>query len=264
MAEEFIDSQFNLNSKLFTSLRLLLTRPGFLTTEYNAGRRVRYITPLRLYLIASALFFVVAALGNGGVNDPSPTLIFDTDPNAPPPPPGVPMSITDEMGETPAWLTDPNHPIGRLIVGRTERVRTLGETAFERLLGEQLLGNIPKMMFVLLPLFALLLRLLYRRAPFLYFEHLIFALHYHTVVFTCLTGLSLMGTLLPPAWDPVETLVVLLGLLLLQVYLVIALRRVYGQGWRITTAKYTALFVSYTALLLIAISVTSIITFFLI
>lgn len=48
----------HLDSKLFTTLRLLITKPGELTVEYFAGRKTRYIAPLRLFLISFALFFV--------------------------------------------------------------------------------------------------------------------------------------------------------------------------------------------------------------
>ena len=45
------------DSKLFRTLIPLLIRPGFLTNEYNAGRRVPYLSPLKLYLTISVLFF---------------------------------------------------------------------------------------------------------------------------------------------------------------------------------------------------------------
>lgn len=48
----------HLDSKLFLTLRLLITQPGQLTVEYFAGRKSRYIAPLRLFLILFALFFL--------------------------------------------------------------------------------------------------------------------------------------------------------------------------------------------------------------
>ena len=49
----------NVDGKIFRSLRLLLTRPGFLTREIFAGRRASYVSPLRLYLVASVLAFAL-------------------------------------------------------------------------------------------------------------------------------------------------------------------------------------------------------------
>lgn len=58
------DSFFNWDTKFVKSLGLLLLSPGRLTNDFNAGRRVRYVHPLRLYLLASIAFFLVAKLVN--------------------------------------------------------------------------------------------------------------------------------------------------------------------------------------------------------
>ena len=58
LAEEFL----HWDGKVFRTFRLLVTRPGGLTREFLAGRRVRYISPLRVYLTCSVLFFFLAAV----------------------------------------------------------------------------------------------------------------------------------------------------------------------------------------------------------
>ncbi len=47
------------DGKFFSTLRYLITRPGFLSKEYIAGRRARYLHPIRMYVFTSALFFLV-------------------------------------------------------------------------------------------------------------------------------------------------------------------------------------------------------------
>jgi len=54
---DLLDEFLNWDSKFFRTLGLLLVRPWKLTNEFLAGRRVRYVHPLRLYLLASILFF---------------------------------------------------------------------------------------------------------------------------------------------------------------------------------------------------------------
>lgn len=49
---------FHIDAKVLTTLRLLVTQPGALTVEYFAGRKTRYVAPLRLFLIMFAIFFV--------------------------------------------------------------------------------------------------------------------------------------------------------------------------------------------------------------
>jgi Protein of unknown function (DUF3667) len=45
------------DGKFFQTARLLLTKPGFLTTEYISGKRAKYLPPVQMYLFTSAIFF---------------------------------------------------------------------------------------------------------------------------------------------------------------------------------------------------------------
>src|SRR3982751_6241204 len=54
---DVLDSFLNWDSKFFATIAWLIVRPWYLTNEFLAGRRVRYLHPLRLYLLASILFF---------------------------------------------------------------------------------------------------------------------------------------------------------------------------------------------------------------
>lgn len=66
---QFMKDYFTFDSKFFASITPLLINPGFLTQEFFAGRRVRYITPLRLYIFISIIFFLVLSfLGSDGSN----------------------------------------------------------------------------------------------------------------------------------------------------------------------------------------------------
>lgn len=91
--------------------------------------------------------------------------------------------------------------------------------------------NIPKLMFILLPLFALLLKWMQDKRKWLYVDHGIFSIHFHTFFFILLliAGLldQLLGTSAFTEW----------GLLAGFIYLVVALRNVYGQSWRKSVVK---------------------------
>src|SRR6188472_541842 len=58
---DVVDEVLNVDSKIFKSVRLLLTRPGFLSREQFGGRRIRYVSPIRLYLLCSLVYFAVVA-----------------------------------------------------------------------------------------------------------------------------------------------------------------------------------------------------------
>src|SRR3954469_8815989 len=58
------DSFLNWDTKFLHSMNQLLVHPWQLTNDFNAGRRARYVHPLRLYLIASIVFFLLARAVN--------------------------------------------------------------------------------------------------------------------------------------------------------------------------------------------------------
>src|SRR5438128_1049978 len=60
---DVLDSFLNWDSKFFTTIALLILKPWRLTNEFLAGKRVRYVHPLRLYLLASILFFFAVNYG---------------------------------------------------------------------------------------------------------------------------------------------------------------------------------------------------------
>lgn len=64
----FLGDYFTFDSKIWNSIRPLLFHPGVLTVEYIAGRRVRYISPLRLYIFVSILFFLLLAWRGDSTN----------------------------------------------------------------------------------------------------------------------------------------------------------------------------------------------------
>src|SRR5438477_12154048 len=65
---DVLDSFLNWDSKFFTTIALLILKPWRLTNEFLAGKRVRYVNPLRLYLLASILFFFAVNYGAKGIN----------------------------------------------------------------------------------------------------------------------------------------------------------------------------------------------------
>ncbi|PYK23568.1 MAG: hypothetical protein DME59_16605 [Verrucomicrobia bacterium] len=69
---DLLNEFLNWDSKFFTTIALLILKPWRLTNEFLAGKRVRYVNPLRLYLLASILFFFAVNYGTKGIHfDPS-------------------------------------------------------------------------------------------------------------------------------------------------------------------------------------------------
>lgn len=64
---DVLNEFLNWDSKFFGTLGLLVTRPWRLTNEFVEGKRVRHVHPLRLYLLASVVFFFAVNYGAKGI-----------------------------------------------------------------------------------------------------------------------------------------------------------------------------------------------------
>ena len=62
LAGELFETVFNTDNRLFTTLKELFIRPGSITRKYNKGKRQRYISPVRLYLSISVIYFLLVKL----------------------------------------------------------------------------------------------------------------------------------------------------------------------------------------------------------
>ena len=110
---------------------------------------------------------------------------------------------------------------------------------------ERIADVFPTWLFLLVPLFAGALKLLYLRSGRTFAAHTVFAFHYVAFVMVAAAPVSL----LPFAWSEVTSLVWMLGALPL--WLVFALRRVYGQGWGKTLAKALAAWLVIVTLIML-------------
>jgi hypothetical protein len=216
-AAEFTEGLTNFDAKLWRTLPALVTRPGFLTAEFNAGRRTRYVHPFRVYLFVTFVFFgLFAVFGKG-------TSVLELD--ATPSPQGTVA------------------PMERVLIEAAEKLHAAGDHQ----VADQFAQHLPQVMFMVLPVAALLLKVAYGRRRF-YIEHLVFVTHVHSFVFLVLSlfvALPISGRVS----GPIPTLAAL-------VYFVLALKRTYGETVGITLAKASVLAFGYTILLVVGLMVT--------
>lgn len=113
--------------------------------------------------------------------------------------------------------------------------------------------DLPSLMFVLLPVFALLLKAAFWHR--FYFEHLIHALHLHTAAYVVLALLMPLERAANQHW---LLLVMQMALFAYLVgYLSISLRRVYGSTWFVTSLKVAAILFAYTTILALSLEFAS-------
>lgn len=312
---DLLNEFLNWDSKFFTSIALLLVKPWRLTNEFLQGKRVSYVNPLRLYLLASILFFFAVNFGAKEIHvdtskigakdraelesdlkntDLPPearekieSLLRDSSPSPAPsalksepspahailsPSPGTtPASAqteseTDEqkkeygkVNERPFVVFDDaksTTPFERWIEGRAKE--KMGEHGTKMgFFIRTLFSNLPYMMGCCIPLFALVLKVLYIRKRFFYIDHLIYALHIHsffyagvmlivlaTIGLTRFANGAVAGWLIALLWITFVT----------QIFL--SIRYVYRQGWFWSIFKFLFGGVVYLIVLILALAIT--------
>jgi hypothetical protein len=149
-------------------------------------------------------------------------------------------SISDKE-DAPEWLKQkfPDEKIQKICKNNKAR----GQDNFV----DAMVDNIPVALIVLLPLLAMVLKVLYPLSRRFFVEHLLFFVHFHAFFFLMLILQILFGRLvgLLTVVGAVSTLVLVAASLYIPVYLYKAMRRVYGQGHLITILKYLALLIAY-------------------
>lgn len=221
------DQALSLDGRLWRTLWVLCRSPGRLSEEYVAGRRVRWLPPLRLFLLSAVVLVLVGMLLGA-----APVKVQVG---------GEVRALSEE--ERAAALEGAGEEMPEL-----QRRLLLSDTAQ---LNRALLGHTSKAVVLLAPLFALCLRLFYRRRLALYVPHLIFSLHVHSFAFLLGAG----GAVVIALWGGQRggPAAVLLGLVLFA-YLWQAQRRFYGAGVMKAALVTVVLgFVEVTAILVLVL-----------
>ncbi len=241
---EFISHYIAVEGTLWRSLWGLMARPGFLTREYLAGRKQRYVLPLRLLLTLGLLFFLALKLMPGA------THMTELDKDAVVQAAGAEAAsaasnskAAEKIEETTRRMAERsgNVPIidkkiaEHLPQGMQARVQRAEEhwrkdpAGAIKAMGATMLGLAPYAVLCSLPFFAGLLKLLFWRQP--YGAHFVFAMHLHAAWY----GMLLLAVLLP--WGGVAFAAWAWS----NIYPVIALKRVHAASWWTTLLRVALL-----------------------
>jgi hypothetical protein len=313
----FIADVTHYDSQLLKSIRYLIFRPGFLTREYNEGKRLSYLNPIRMYIFISAVFFLVtfskkednnkvnnatasrqeinvfrqhladslrgiAKTGSRSVKDSTRNSIYT----------GLATRLDTLYGKKnsteqslniflnngiftfefksnkyksvsqydaaqralPAGSRD--DALNAYIIRKSLTMVSKQGHNGDLIVTKNLEHDMPKIMFVLLPVFALLVGLFYNRKKYYYSQHVIFSLHFHSFMFIALMLDGLIN-LINFSANPMGQLyaffiVFAIVLLMIFVYLVAALHKAYQQVVWLSFLK--ALAISFLYLITIIIS----------
>lgn len=239
---EFLGEFSNWDGRLWRTLLPLWFWPGYLSLRYVKGHRAPYVPPLRLYLFTSIIAFLLFAklLPETTVEVPTAESI------------ALRQAINDEVAANlaaqgitmPAGadVTQTAIPLLSAELNQQFEQKLTELAANPKLAINKFFSLAPQMMFLLLPLFALLLKLFYIRSSRFYTEHLIVALHSHSFILqmsVVFVGLSTLAEAVTMAWA--ATCLEWLALLVLcwmPLYLLLCQKYYYQQRWGKTLLKF--------------------------
>jgi len=297
------------DSQLLSTIEYLVFKPGFLTKEYNAGKRLSYLNPIRMYIFISAVFFLLMFSGEekeaarpADVNpykqhladslrslqkkgklskeDSTRNAIYaqwatklDTLKKGKSKNKGEFINAAfDSHGNVVFQFIENNYKsladyeaeqkkltdtakdgfISHYATAKTLRIKAEHGGAAIVTVKQNVAHNIPKLMFVLLPLFAVFVGMLYglyRNKNYVYSQHAIFTLHFHSFVFLAFTVLYFVFKI--PMNMQVGGIITFIATLGIFAYLAIALHNVYHQKFWLSFLKAMVISVCYSITLML-------------
>ena len=222
---QLLTNAFALDGKTPVTLWSLIARPGFLPGEYRIGRINRYVHPVKLFWMATLIFFALLIAQVDAQEDRKRAAQQDTTTE-------LPVAAKDSENNS-----SPSHSDDKFDLAKSR--------AYIAKYG-------PFAVFLIIPVFALLLALFFWRNKFYYMYHMVFALHFHTFLWIYFSLLYVVDIFTPDLQFP-DWLSCLL-FFIPGVYLSVAFRRFYHTKTRWSAVwKATIITLQYMLLNLIFI-----------
>lgn len=279
---DFMGNFFAFDTRFFRTFKYLLFYPGFLTKEFFKGKRVRYSPPFRIFVFLSfVLFLLLSFLTDIGLKsefeiNTAESLTISENKNIPeygkilPSEKYAPDFLKDSIAEIES--ENLNIDLDEVFVGKgnlrdrllrladkleTSLAQTSDPNEKQRIqeyiemcrrpeiVISTLLKYLSWASFLLLPIFALILKLFYIRRKQLYIRHLIFSIHLHSFLFMILIPVTLLRMIFNSVPELINT--PFIGAF--PIYFIIALHRFYGQKWPKTILKFMGIAATYNIVL---------------
>lgn len=256
----FISSFWSYESKFFKTGQYLLFKPGFLATEYCTGKRESYYHPARMYVFISFVYFLLFTSLPDGESGNTNTQYYNPDK-------GDYKSGIFSL-DSAVYKSREQYDSAQQVLPEAKRhgwLRKMIEyreielnqkykdrqSDFQKDFGDAFLNNYSKVIFFLLPVFALLLKLLYMRRDHYYSEHLVFSIYIYNFFFLA-GSLFMLAELIPWGWLNWISIPIVLWII---AYMPLAMKRMYKQSWRKTIFKYFVFAFLFSICILIGITI---------
>lgn len=253
----FIEDLTHYENSFWKTIRNLIYKPAALTKEYLSGRRVSYLAPVRLYIFISFVTFFFVAVSSKTVatvditEEPADS-ITNNAPNDGDLPLNFGFGNVNTVRQLDSVQKIPEHKLAnyeykimRKILYVTEH--NSKEELFYKF-KESFIRDIPKVLFIYLPIFALILWVFQSKKRWYYFDHGIFTLHYFSFLLLAYLIIEVIDSLLSLFGDYVVTntinvILKTIGLIWMFYYFYPAHHRFYGESRLMSFFKSSVMFV---------------------
>ena len=230
------------DTRVFKTLKSLLFKPGDMALDYVAGRRARYMPPFRLYIFISFIFFLLLNISvTKSVNRDWDLLTVRERSD----------TVKDVRNSVISITKDSDSESDNKLKGFIEKIESNKGYYVTRFL-----TILSWSMFLLMPLYAFFLWLLFRKNQRFFLVHFIFAINQHALLFIIFITLLSINLIFPHKSTFPESWL----LLLFPIYIVIGSRKLYNRKWISTILRLTTAQFMYMLVLSVAIGVVTWIT----
>lgn len=281
--KQFFENAYQFDGKAVQTIYNLFVRPGFLSKEFIAGKINSYVHPLKFYMCVSIIFFsfilviystdryadeLVEMVADKNTKDAradsiqgelfaNSLLLTSNTPESPyfPDTVGHRLDILkytlDSLSHSPDTLKSDTVTSKTIenVTSWKKKTKGLYQDMFNR--SSQ---NLPFLLLALLPIFAFLLRLLFRKTHRAYMSNFVFSVHIHTM-FLIMFIIAILLNVLTGIVSIYAYMLALFG-----IYVLLAIRGFYQNNWVKTTLKAGIVLFVYTCIFIIATTILLIVT----
>jgi len=248
---DFLDNIFSIDSRLSLTLKCLIFKPGYLTTEYWAGKRKKYLPPFRLYLVLSVIYFLLTPMLKNGHYITSKEIPLSQKGRA-----LINVNEYPDRVQGLVWFEFTPEEIQNNNLIKYFHTGILIAEKRDMTLEGIMYSNLPTAMFILMPFMAVIfLQILYRKKKLLYSHHLITILHLHAFIFLLYTISNIFIAFIPDYWSSFS----LFFNIIFIIYIYLLMKTVYINSWLQTLGKFIILMVTYSLTLILTVTATFII-----
>ena len=277
---QFFETFTDFDNKVWSSLGPLLFRPGYLTKKFFEGKRKQFLNPIQMYAFFSFLFFLIAFyIPENGLQSDSKEFVNgfvdglstkEDSARARAKAKADSLKLEKKLAKNDMELEfgelgnsvakydstqralPPEERDGfferslvRKFIIINQRIKQKDKSIIPSFV-EEFKGNLPNLLILLLPFFALILKILYIKKNFFYVEHLVLSIHLHCFAFLLFSVFIIAKWILPGVIDDMS-----IPFLILLLYVYLSLKNIFKQTWIKTFVKFNFLGFVYSMSLLI-------------